>query len=459
MTFQSRCDHGETAARSLLLIRLPADIPECRSTPSKLLQDLNTLPASSSIRLIAALLLTWAVFLFAACTDAPAPGRSDAALADSLVRPVSTQRQKAGIASTGDLSDTGGRADAQARMEQAIEQYKSYSDADWPEIPTGDAIEVGDSSSRVEPLRKRLAATGDLNEAEAATGLRTYDNRLAEAVKHFQRRHGLVDDGVLGPNTTKALNVRPSERVEQLQLNLKRLQDLPDTSGGRFLFVNIPEFTVRAYENGREVMQMGVIVGEEYDGKQTPVFDDKMEYVVFNPYWNVPDGIARDEIVPKAKQDRSYLQQNGYEITSNWGPNANVFDAQTTSLDRVASGELKIRQKPGPKNALGRVKFMFPNKYAIYLHGTPDDALFDNTTRAYSHGCIRVAKPAELAAYVLRNNPEWTRDRIDSALNGSEYQRVDLEEKIPVHILYLTAFVDQDGTVQFREDLYKLLPS
>lgn len=344
------------------------------------------------------------------------------------------------------------------RLDEAIERYTEIVDAGgWPALPDEGLAEVGDTTDRVRPLRERLAATGDLTEEAAGRTDAVYDEGLAQSVRRFQRRHGLAVDGVLGPNTVAALNVPAERRLAQLRRNRDRLDTLPDDMGARFVFVNVPEFRLRAFDAGDEVLQMKVVVGAEYDGRQTPTFDDQMEYVVFSPYWNVPDGIAREEIVPKAREDRAFLAENHYQIVSNWGPHAEVYDRETASLDRVASGDYKIRQSPGPHNALGLVKFMFPNSEAIYLHGTPADHLFDEPTRAFSHGCIRVERPVELARFVLQDQPTWTEEKIRTAMHDGTWQRVDLEATLPVYLLYLTAFVDDDGGVQFREDLYDRL--
>lgn len=342
---------------------------------------------------------------------------------------------------------------AYQRLRAATERYRQIADdGGWPDISAGELLQEGDTSARVIPLRERLAVTGDLS--APVFGDSAYDNAVAEAVLAFQRRHGLTEDGVLGPETRGALNVSAREKVRQMERNLRRWESLPEDLGDRYVLVNIPEFRVRAYRQDDEEFSMRIIVGAEYDSRATPLFSDRMEYVVFRPYWNIPASIATDEILPEARQDRSYLTRNGYQIVSHYAPDARVYDVHSTDLDRVASGELRLRQKPGPQNALGLVKFMFPNEYAVYLHGTPHQHLFEEGERAFSHGCIRVEHPDELAEFVLSRQGGWTPERIDEAMQAGERQQVDLEETFPVYILYFTVFVDEDGTVGFFKDLY-----
>jgi L,D-transpeptidase YcbB len=347
-----------------------------------------------------------------------------------------------------------------ARMQEALTQYRQIAQqGGWPEVPAVEAVEIGDTNGVVIPLRQRLAMTGDLPESAATQQDSVYKQQIAAAVAQFQRRHGLDVDSLLGPQTMEALNVPVEERVAQLEANMQELQALPDSMGARFLFVNIPEFRVRAFEQGREALQMPVIVGSQYEGQETPVFNDTLEHIIFRPYWNIPDSIAINEILPEVRSNPSYLSANNFEIVSAWGlgPDAETFEPSAANLARAESGELKMRQTPGPGNALGLVKFMFPNPYAIYLHGTPEDHLFQESARAFSHGCIRVSDPVRLAEYILQNKPEWNRQAIEQAMNQGDTQQVNLDETIPVYILYLTAYVDDSETVQFREDLYGLM--
>ena len=248
-------------------------------------------------------------------------------------------------------------------------------------------------------------------------------------------------------------------RIEQLTLNMERWRWLPESLGDRHILVNVPTYQLDVYENGQVVLPMRVVAGKK--DNPTPIFMDKMENVVFSPYWNVPPSIARNETIPAAMRDPGYLDRNNMEVVKG----RHVVDPWSVSWSAVAAGNYTIRQRPGEKNALGHVKFLFPNQFDVYLHDTPAESLFARTDRSFSHGCVRIEKPEELAEYVLRSQPEWTRERIRAAMFGGVEKWVTLKEPLPVYILYMTAWVDPDGAVQFREDIYghdqkqqKLLP-
>lgn len=357
-------------------------------------------------------------------------------------------------------------------LREELDRYRSIeSRGGWPTVPEGEALAEGATDERVEALVRRLAASGDLDStmveearapndtttlsdttAAAASALE-YDERIADGVRTFQERHGLEPDGVAGESVIQAMNVPAGERARQIELNLERWRWIPAQLGGRYIYVNIPAFELHAFENGTEQMSMAVVVGEEYDDQATPVFADTMEYVVFNPYWNIPQSIAEEEILPNAREDDGYLEQNRYEIATSWSDDAEVVPPTPENLDRVESRRYRLRQQPGPQNALGRIKFMFPNEFNIYLHDTPEDYLFERAQRAYSHGCIRVERPIELGDFVL-TSAEWDADRIRSAIESGERQIHNLQNPLPVYILYWTAFVDAEGRMNFREDLY-----
>lgn len=342
---------------------------------------------------------------------------------------------------------------AQERLQSALERYRSIADAGgWSSIPAGDLVRLGDTAqAQVQALRDRLAATDELGGA-ASTGP-VLDDALAAALAEFQLRHGLTADSLLGGNTRTALNVPASRRVRQIDAMLGRWSELPDFPTGpdaKYVMVNVPEFTVRAFEGGREALQMKVVVGSAYDGRATPLFHDSLDHVIFGPYWNVPPSIATEELVPDGAEA---LTRKRFEIVSHYAVDARVYEMTPANLRRVANGNLRIRQKPGPDNALGRVKFIFPNRYAVYLHDTPADALFDQTDRAASHGCIRLERPAEFAAWVL-GSQGWDEERAEQAMNSGERQRVDLDTKIPVYIVYLTVYADDEGHVHFLQDIY-----
>jgi murein L,D-transpeptidase YcbB/YkuD len=325
-------------------------------------------------------------------------------------------------------------------LREQLQRYRDIAaDGGWPEVPKGPTLRPGDTAEveRLNALRARLAVEDYIDGGTIAadsTGRAVYEGELAGAVATFQRRHGIVVDSILGAGTLTSLNLSAEYRTGQIMANLERYRWMPRSLGDRYIYVNVPAFHLDAYENGRSVLSMRVIVGQQYADQATPAFSDSMTYVEFAPYWNVPKTIAEEELWPKINEDPSYLERNDYELVN----------------DR---GGTRIRQLPGDKNALGKVKFIFPNDLDIYLHDTPARNLFQRDVRAFSHGCIRVEKPQELAEYVLANNAGWDEDRIEAAMNGNTRQVV-LKEKIPVYIVYFTAYV-RDGKLWFANDLYE----
>ena len=347
--------------------------------------------------------------------------------------------------------------DGYATLRQALARYRGYVAAGgWPRLGVTRTLQPGDSLPNGARLRERLAAEGWISAtAGAATGDLTYGPTLASAVAQFQARHGLEVDSIVGPRTRAALDVSAEARLRQIAANLERYRWLPPDLGSRYVVVNVPAFRLDAFEGGRRVLMMRVIVGSELETRQTPIFADSMQYVQFGPYWNVPASIARQEILPKARADREYLTRHNYELLRGWGPNARAVDPWSLSDDALMSGRFRLRQRPGPNNALGRVKFMFPNDFHVYLHDTPAQSLFDQRVRAESHGCVRVADPAALATFALAGRAEWTPTRIRETLAAGERARVDLRQPIPVYLIYLTAF-EQDGALTFRPDRYEI---
>ena len=318
------------------------------------------------------------------------------------------------------------------------------------------AVEPGSEYDNIPRLTRLLRLLGDLPaDAVVVDDSRLYDEPLVAAVKHFQERHGLDPDGRLGRQTFQQLNTPLSTRVEQLRLTLERWRWVPYLFNAPPIVVNIPEFRLRAYgEDGQITLSMNVIVGKAYR-HQTPVFERDMKFVVFRPYWNVPPSIQRAEIVPAIRRDRKYIAKNRYEVITPQGSVVTDDEISDDVLAQLAAGKLMVRQKPGPSNALGLVKLMFPNEYNVYLHSTPAPQLFSQARRDFSHGCIRVEKPAELAAWVLRDNPGWALDRVREAMErGRENVQVNLTKPVPVLILYGTTVVDGQDQVHFFEDLY-----
>jgi L,D-transpeptidase YcbB len=349
------------------------------------------------------------------------------------------------------------RFGAYRRTEEALLRYTELVRQDEGEklaVPAK-AIEPGQPYASLPRLTQLLRLLGDLPpDVHGAAVPTSYDPQLVEGVKHFQGRHGLDADGRLGAATVKQLNVPLAERVRQLQLTLERWRWLPENFSAPPIVVNIPDFRLRTLDGeNRVTMEMRVVVGKAMH-TETPVFSRDMSYVVFRPYWVVPPGIMRRQIIPAIQKDRGYIAKNRYEVTSG----GTVVTSGLISDDVLAqlrAGRLGVRQKPGPKNALGLVKLMFPNEYAVYLHSTPSTELFANSRRDFSSGCIRVEKPAELTAWVLRNNPGWPLERVQQAMDsGRDDVTVRLDKAVPVFIVYGTAIAYENGEVHFYDDLY-----
>lgn len=345
------------------------------------------------------------------------------------------------------------------RLKGVLASYRAIARAGgWPSIDDGPMMEQGDRSARITQLRARLLRGGDLArpvDEAAPTDPELFDQALAEAVESFQERHGLERDGRVGPNTLKALNTPIEERIEQLVLNLERRRWMSDRVESRYVHVNLADFHLELIDGGEVAFDTPVVIGNLYN--KTPVFTADMTYMVINPYWNVPKSIATKVLVPKARKDRGYLQQNGFELFENWDKGADQLDSTRIDWASVGSDDFsyKLRQRPGPKNALGQLKFMLPNEYNIYLHDTPQQAHFSANERSFSHGCVRVADPEGLADAILAGQSGWTREQIFGAVESGERTQVNLDEKLPVQITYLTAWVDEDNRVHFRNDVYQ----
>ena len=320
-------------------------------------------------------------------------------------------------------------------------------------------LKPGETAPSLDALARRLVLTGDLAADPTAVPPR-YEGELVLAVRRFQARHGLTPDSVLGKETLEELNVPWSWRIHQMELSLERLRWLGDLGNEPFLMVNIPMFELTAWrspsEAGPPAFRTGVIVGKALD-TETPVFIEEMRYIVFQPYWNIPPSITRDETIPAIERDREYLRKNDMEIVRGQGDDADPVEVSGGALERLARGELRVRQRPGPLNALGPIKFVFPNNQNIYLHGTPAEQLFDRTRRDFSHGCVRVEDVAGLAEWVLSGLPDWNRERIVQALEDRSKLswKVSLPRPLAVVLFYSTATVESDGTVRFARDIYQ----
>jgi len=338
-------------------------------------------------------------------------------------------------------------------LQTYLELAKEYDGEPLPAVKG--TIAPGDSYPGVPRLIRFLRLVGDLpagaNVPEDET---IYQGPLVDAVKSFQSRHGRDPDGRIGAQTLADLNVPLKQRVRQMQLTLERWRWMPDAYQKAPIVVNIPEFRLRAYDEKFKIaLTMNVVVGKAYD-HSTPVFEEKMAYVVFRPYWNVPYSIAKAEYLSRVARDPDYLSKKGFEVVNSRQEVVTSGTVTSDVLEQLRAGKLFLRQAPGPKNSLGLVKFIFPNDYSVYMHDTPAQEFFSKSRRDFSHGCIRLGKPADLAVWVLRDNPGWNMDRVRAAMNGGATQQVNLAHRIPVLIVYGTVIVTEDGTVHFYDDIY-----
>ncbi|WP_428851248.1 L,D-transpeptidase family protein [Imbroritus primus] len=342
------------------------------------------------------------------------------------------------------------------QLQAALGRYRALDAGAWqtPLPPVaGNKLAPGGTYAGLEGLTARLVTLGDLPHGTPVPA--RYEGVLVDGVKSFQERHGLEQDGVLGKRTLDQLNVPPARRARQIELALERLRWLPLLHGPRMIVVNVPEFVLRAYEirDGQIDVKatMRVIVGKALDTR-TPLFEEDMRFIEFSPYWNIPPSIARAETVPKLRRSPAYFEQQGLEFVT--GTGQVIRTLSEANLDAVLRGQMRIRQRPGPKNALGDIKFVFPNNENIYLHHTPSPQLFKRDRRDFSHGCVRVEEPVALAKFVLQNAPEWNEARIRAAMEKGASSTIRLQEPVPVVIVYGTSLVKNGGRLYFFDDLY-----
>ena len=357
------------------------------------------------------------------------------------------------------------------QLKKALATYRAQERAGgWPALPATLTLKQGDTSPAVAALRKRLlgsdkqatrmpvsapARPGTAPPA-AAPVAQTYGPELVQAVKNFQQDAGLNADGIVRGETLRQLNVPIGSRIDQLILNMERWRWLPKKFEPNYLLVNIPEYTLHVIEQGKEAFNMRVIVGKVLH--ETPVFSDKMEYVVLAPYWNVPFSIIDNELRDKLVANPNYLDRLDMEVVKGTGRKATIVDPSSVDWANVTQETFKytLRRRPGPKNDLGNVKFIFPNSNDIYLHDTPHDELFSQSSRSFSHGCVRLSEPIKLATYLLRNRPEWDQQTILDSIATRHEKYITLKEKLPVYLVYFTAWADADGHPHFRDDIYGL---
>ena len=346
------------------------------------------------------------------------------------------------------------------RYQRTLVVLQKYMQMEAEEVPdplsqAKKPITAGQQYEDTAKLVRRLQFLGDLPQSVSVPdNSLDYSGAVAEGVKNFQLRHGLNASGKFGPETIAALNRPMSDRVEQLRMMLERFRWMPHHFAQPPIIVNIPEFVLRAYDSPlHPELVMPVVVGRAVR-TETPVLEKEMKYLIFWPYWNVPPSILHTEFVPKIAKDPEYLQENDFEVTTYSGEVVTGGVVSEEVLAQLRASKLMVRQKPGTKNALGLIKFAFPNADNIYLHSTPSQAAFGESRRDFSHGCIRVADPRALATWVLRNNPGWTRERVEGAFHAEKQEQVNLAHEIPVLILYGTAIANEDGRVFFLEDIY-----
>lgn len=373
--------------------------------------------------------------------------------------------------------------EAISNLEKVIEN------GDYKKLPKFKTLRAGDYGENVKSLRDRLIQSNDLAKAcQSVVNVETlvtnsikdeqnpdieeiieekvskeipceeyFDEDLKNAVINFQKQHGLMADGIVGYSTQIFLNKSAKDKIKQIRLNIERMRWLPRDFGEKYLLINIPEYNLKMIEDNQIKLDMAVIVGDVKF--PTPVFSDKMSYVVLNPTWNIPTSIVKKEVIPKLIKDPNYLNSKEISAFGNWRDeseaisNKDLIDSIILENPEALEG-LRLAQAPGTQNPLGRMKFMFPNKHAVYLHDTPNKYLFANARRAYSHGCVRLSKPNELLNLLSENNQNIDQNKVTEILKENKEKAINLNQKLPIHIIYLTSWVDKDGTLQFREDIY-----
>lgn len=297
----------------------------------------------------------------------------------------------------------------------------------WTLIPSVKTLKKGDTSATVALIKKRLISTGDMPAGDTSA---IFTDTVENGVKNFQTRHGYTANGIVNANLVKEMNVSSSERLKQILLNMDRMRWMPQKPQGNLIIVNLPEFMLHVYDGNKLLFDMVVVVGKV--GNNTMMFNGDLNQIYFSPYWNVPQSIIKSEILPAVARNPNYLANK--------------------NMERVGSG---IRQRPGPGNALGKVKFIFPNSFNMYFHDTPSKSLFGQDKRAFSHGCIRLKEPQKMAEWLLRNQPEWSTEKIVSAMNQTTEKGVKIKNPVPVFIIYYTSWVDDKGQLNFRDDVYQ----
>uniref|UniRef100_Q027N9 Peptidoglycan-binding domain 1 protein n=1 Tax=Solibacter usitatus (strain Ellin6076) TaxID=234267 RepID=Q027N9_SOLUE len=348
--------------------------------------------------------------------------------------------------------------DEYERTLRALDQYRALAAApDEVFVPVTGTVKPGDAYSDAPLLIRRLSLLGDLAADAVPSDSDVYEGELVEAVKRFQSRHGLKPDGRIEATTLGQLNVPLCARVRQLELSAERWRRHPYDPTRPAIVLNLPEFRLRAYggtDAGSDPeLEMKVVVGKAPDHK-SPILLSQLQAVIFRPYWKVPVSIQRNELLPLIRKDPAWVSANRFELVTPQGEVAEEEKLSEETLEDISTGKLQLRQKPGPKNSLGLVKFLFPNEYGVYMHDTAAHSLFARERRDLSHGCIRVEKPEDLAAWVLREQSDWPRERIEEAMQGTEPVSVKVKRPIQIVMMYSTASVMKNGEVHFFRDIY-----
>jgi len=325
----------------------------------------------------------------------------------------------------------------------------------WNKLPPFKSIRKGNSGAIVKQLRERLKFSKDYKWCKNSTNGTKFDTCLDKAVKRFQRRHGLTADGVVGKGTQQVLNISVDTKIKKVLLNMDRIKWLPRMNSERYITVNLPEYMLHYFEYQQEKQQLRVIIG---DAKHpTPIFSDKISYITLNPYWKVPEGIIKREVIPKVLKNPNYIKEQGLEVHSTWEENSSTVPLKNIDWNRYADGKEKfpyrLMQPPGPSNALGKIKFKFPNNFSVYLHDTPSKHLFRKKRRAFSHGCVRLSKPLSLLK-TISYDPSIDLMEMNTVLAGKEKKDIILTYRIPINLVYLTAWVNKNGELTFGDDIY-----
>jgi len=343
----------------------------------------------------------------------------------------------------------------QKLTDKLYQLYKIKWRGGWGKLPYFKSLRKGQSSAVVPKLRHRLSLSGDYH--GKVTQSHYFETALEEAVKRFQKRHNLKADGIVGAGTRQRLNISVSQKIQQLLLNIDRIKWIPrNDNDPRYLVVNIPEYMLHFYEYGRETKRHRVIVGDPEH--PSPIFSDKLSYITLNPYWKIPDGIIKNEVVPAMVKDPTYLKKHHLEIHETWEENSSIINPNTIQwsnyLQEGSKFPYRIMQPPSPSNALGRIKFKFPNKFSVYLHDTPTRYLFKKSKRAFSHGCIRLDKPFSLLGSLAKNEPQIRAKEVKRILESKQKKELNLTHDIPINLVYLTTWIDPNNQLIFGEDIY-----